>query len=397
MKDFSKDNIWKLLRRNISKWQLAGYAIANIIGLTVILTGILFYSNSREKDTSDNYFSNDYIVISKKVDGIGFSPVTFSDSDIARLEAQPWVRKTGRFTSSQFAVNAAIEMGGRGLSSYLFFESVPDDFFDIKPRDWNFDPQERFVPIVLSKDYLTLYNFGFAIPQGLPQLSEDVIGAIPIRLRITGENNIPEYFDAAIVGFSSRLNTIAVPQSFMDWANDRYAGSTTTEASRLIIERDRLASAQMTEYLQSEGIEIAGDKAEDGKLSDFLGLTSAVVTTNGAIISILAVFILLLSIFLLIQKSREKLQNLMLLGYTPKKLSRYYERVVLVANTAITLISLTAAVCISRLWQSTLSDIGLGNTSVMPAIVSALLYLTIITVVNIITIRRHILKIRLSA
>lgn len=66
MKTSDHDNIRRLLRRNISAWQLAGYVIANIIGLTAILTGILFYCDTGETGDDDSYFSKDYIVISKK-------------------------------------------------------------------------------------------------------------------------------------------------------------------------------------------------------------------------------------------------------------------------------------------------------------------------------------------
>lgn len=222
----SNRNIWSLLKRNISKCQLAGYVLSNIVGLTVVLAGIMFYvdSNSGGQD-DDQFFSRDYIVLSKKVEGLGFKPAVFSQADIAKLERQPWAKRVGEFTSSQFAVKGSLSMGGREMSSYMFFESVPDDFFDVKPQEWAFDPEDGFVPIIVSKDYLALYNFGFAMPQGLPQVSEELVGMVPIKLQLAGAAHCPETFNAAIVGFSSRLNTIAVPQEFMDWANARYAGA----------------------------------------------------------------------------------------------------------------------------------------------------------------------------
>ncbi len=293
----SDKNIWSLLKRNLSKGQIAGYVLSNIIGLSVVLIGIMFYLDSNHSTaTEDSFFSQDFMVLSKKVNGIGFEPVSFDSEEISDLKSQPWVKKIGKFTSSEFAVSASVEMGGRGLSSYLFCESVPDEFFDVRPRDWDFDPEKGFVPIILSKDYLMLYNFGFAIPQGLPQVSENVIGAVPIRLTLSGKDYRTETYDAAIVGFSSRLNTIAVPQSFMDWANEHFsvANEAETNPSRLIVEIDRLASTDAHKYLEEHDIEIAGDKANDGNLSKFLSASSLVVTLNGALICSLAVFILIL-------------------------------------------------------------------------------------------------------
>lgn len=396
MKNLPKDNkgVWTLLKENLSKGQLIGYSVANIVGLTVILTGVLFFCDSRHSDASDDkFFSDDYIVVSKKVDGIGLNPVSFSKDEIAEISNQEWVKKVGEFTSSQFAVNGSIEFGGRGLSSYLFCESVPDEFFDTKPENWGFDPEERFVPIMLSKDYLALYNFGFALPQGLPQVSEEIVGAVPIRLRITGDGNNPEYFNASIVGFSSRLNTIAVPQDFMDWANSHFSIGEKADPSRLIIKIDRMKSSEMKEWFDQRDIEIAGDKADTGRVSDFLSIVSAVVTTNGFIISILAVFILLLSIFLLLQKSREKLRNLLLLGYSPREVGIYYERLVIIGNAIITAICIGLTFIFRIAWAGRLHTIGLGHASVLPMLATALIYFIVVSIVNVYVIRLHLMRI----
>ncbi len=412
--------VWSLLRRNISKGQLFGYAIANVVGLSVILIGILFYCDSQNSsDINDKYFSNDFIVVSKRVDGIGLTPIHFSEEEIKDIERQPWAKKVGRFTASRFAVSGSIEMGGRGLSTYLFLESVPDEFFDIKPVDWDFSPEEKFVPVILCKDYLTLYNFGFAVPQGLPQISEAVVGAIPVTLRLTGENMQHEYFDCSVVGFSSRLNTIAVPQKFMDWANARYSrtnadgtpaddygnrpgefgGKNKGKAygtSSLIIETDRFDSDAMHEYIAAHNLEIAGDKGEAGNIASFLGVVSAVVTTNGFVICLLAMFILILSIFLILQKSREKLRNLMLLGYHPRQVARCYERLVIIANIAITLLSLGMTFFARTLWADQLLAIGLGGASIIPTLIFALTYIIGVTTLDIIIIRRRLMQIWLD-
>ncbi len=381
-------DIWKLLRHNIAKGQIIGFVVANIVGLSVILIGIMFFCDSQHNnEEKDNFLLKDYLVISKKVEGIGFAPTSFSEKEIKSLSEEKWVKKIGRFSSSQFAVYGNIGMGGKSISSYLFFESVPDEFFDIMPKEWDFSPEKKYVPIILCKDYLTLYNFGFAIPQGLPQVSEEIIGTIPITLRLTGEGMHSEYFDANVVGFSSRLNTIAVPQRFMDWANERYSNNEEKEASRLIIEVDRQLASGMNEYFTKHNIEVAGDKEQAGKLSTFLGVVSVVVTGNGIVISILAMFILVLSIFLLMQKSQEKLRNLMLLGYSPQYISRYYESMVVIINVSTTALSLIIMFVARSFWTDGLTAIGLGSSPVYPTMAVAVIYLICATTLDIYIIR----------
>ncbi|MCH5240537.1 MAG: hypothetical protein J1F38_09955 [Muribaculaceae bacterium] len=391
---FVNIGLTRLLRRNISKGQLFGYAIANLVGLTIILSGILFYCDSHHHlKSSDKFFSDDYIVVSKKVKGINLSPVAFTEEEIEDIASQPWVKKIGRFTSGDYSVSASVNMGGRGMSTYLFFESVPDDFFDELPSEWSFLPGQKFVPIVLNKDYLALYNFGFALPQGLPQLSEEMIGNVPLRLVIRGENDVTEIFDAAVVGFSSRLNTIAVPQEFMDWANSHFSSGENRDASRLILKIDRLNPGDSEQYLTSHGLEIGGDKKSDSKVSEFMGLVSGVVTATGLVISLLALFIMLLSISLLLQKSRVVIRNIMLLGYSPSTLSLFYQKRVLILNSLITAVAV-GLTCICRLiWHKTLLSLGLGNGNVLFMIGMALVYLLGISLINSLVIRNHILKI----
>lgn len=113
MKNKSASVVWQLLRRNISKWQIVGYSAANIVGLSVVVIGVLFFSDSRHSvDEGDAYISNDYVVLSKKVEGVGFTPSVFSEEEIADIKNKPWTGKVGKFTSSQFAANASVNMGG---------------------------------------------------------------------------------------------------------------------------------------------------------------------------------------------------------------------------------------------------------------------------------------------
>lgn len=114
---------------------------------------------------------------------------------------------------SQFKVSAGMGMENVGLhmSTAMFFESVPDEYVDVNLDKWEFDENERVVPIIIPRNYLNLYNFGFAQSRSLPQLSEGVMGMVNLDIRITGAGHT-ENFKGKIAGFSNRLNTILVPK-----------------------------------------------------------------------------------------------------------------------------------------------------------------------------------------
>lgn len=386
--------VWRLLRRNVSVSQIVGYALANLVGLSIVLTAIQFYNDINQVwEEEDSFFSKDYLIISKRVSGVNtlFGNTAFSERDIEDIKSQPWTRKVGKFTAAAFDVRASINLGGHGVSSALFLESIPDDFFDIKPDDWGFTPGQREVPIILSKDYLALYNFGFATTRGLPQLSESTIGKVPLKLYLSrASDNATEVYAARIVGFSSRMNTIAVPQDFLEWANDRYATDKNKMPSRLIIEVNSPGNPDITSYLEQNNYEVAGDKVDNGKASYFLSIITAVVVSVGIIICILAFFILMLSIYLLLQKNKEKLHDLMLLGYSPSQVARYYYQLVGLVNVGVLAFAIIILLVATMLWRAPLDELGVEGASLLPSIIIGVVIVGIITIGNFVAITRNV-------
>ena len=68
-------------------------------------------------------------------------------------------------------------------------------------------------------------------------------------------NGRVEQYKGNIVGFSNRLNTILVPQSFMDWANKNFAPEKEAEPSRLIVEVKNPTDTAITDYFQQKNYE----------------------------------------------------------------------------------------------------------------------------------------------
>lgn len=399
MKEKNDNVVWRLLRCNISVTQLAGYALAGLTGLTILLTALQLYrdvTHAREHD--DTLISRDYLIISKKVSGgltslfSGGNSTVFSDAEIEEISSQPWARKVGSFTASDFNVAASVELGGRGMSTYLFFESIPDEFFDVRPSGWDFDPErDNTVPIVLSKDYLSLYNFGFAASRGLPQISESTISLLPLKVSVSGRGR-QQWLNARIVGFSSRLNTIAVPEGFMKWANENFADTPSEGPSRLIIEADAKGDPGVESFLRSHGYEAAGDGAVSGKANYVMSLTTGVVGVIGIVISALSLFILLLSIWLLLQKNSEKIHQLLLLGYTPSAVARYYYMIVAGVNCVVLIGALIVTAIVQQWWATPLQAIGASPASLVPTLLIGLGLMTLVTAINMISIRHKIIS-----
>ncbi|MCH5318845.1 MAG: ABC transporter permease [Paramuribaculum sp.] len=390
-----KNIVTRLLRKNISATQLIGYALASMLGLTIVIVAVKFYSDVRAASEEDTTIGRDYLIIQRSVEGLGSlfgeSDTGFTEKDINELKSQPWVKKAGAFTSAEYNVSATIDMGGRSLSTALFFESIPDDYIDVKSSDWKFEPgKSKHVPIIISKDYLALYNFGFAASRGMPQLSENMMSLIPVKVSLSGKGK-QEWVDARIVGFSSRLNTIAVPQEFMDWANRRF-GEKSSLPSRLIVETTSPGDPRISQFLKEKDYELAGDKDALGRTSYFLKIITGVVSTIGLVISILSLGILLLSIWLLLYKNRSKTERLMLLGYSPSQICGRYYLLIAIVNGIVFVISIIAMLLISLVWKASLETMSLTTGSPWAAIITGVILIGMTTGISFIAVRRSVIK-----
>lgn len=386
--------IHRLLRKNLSMAQLAGFTLANFIGLLIVLLGLQFYTDVRSIwQDEDSFMKKDYLVINKRVSGSGLltgERASFSADEIADLEKQSWVRKVGRFSSADYRLSASIEQAGRSMSTYMFFESIPSEFVDVDSDEWGYEEGDNVVPIIISKDYLSLYNFGFASSTGLPQFSETMIGSIPMRLRISSANGSAE-LQGRIVGFSNRLNTILVPQEFMDWSNSRYGRTVGARAdpSRLIIDVSSPGDVKIKDYIAEHGYEIAGDKA-NSTASYFLNVATGVVLAIGAVITVLSLFVLLLSISLLMQKNRQKMHSLIMLGYELKEVGRPYRQLVVAVNAVAYLLAAGAMLAMRMLYIDAVRAMGASDATVWLSLgVGAAITLAVV-LFNIISINRKV-------
>lgn len=338
--------VWKLLRENISMPQLIGFFFANLIGMCIILLAIQFYLDINPVLTGkDNLFKEDYLTVTKKIGtltGLTTKSNGFFQEEIDDLKQQGFVNDVGAYTPSQYNVFTGFssQVVTDGFNTEMFFESVPDKFIDVQSDEWHFSPVDDVVPIILPKNYLDLYNFGFAEASSMPRISEELIGMIRLDITIYGKSGQRKQLKGSIVAFSNRINTILVPESFMIWANRNYGNNTSTRPSRLIVEVNNIADPGLAAYFKDKGYEISGENTTASKMSFFLKIIVSIVAAVGIVICVLSFFILVLSIYLLLEKNMGKLRTLRLIGYTRSFVSRPYILLSVGLNCVILILSL---------------------------------------------------------
>ena len=391
--------VWKLLRQHISIPQFAGFAFANLFGMLIVLFGFQFYQDVLPVFTQqDSFMKADYLIMSKKI-GMGNTisgrTNTFSGSEIDDVSSQKFVKKVGKFTSTEYKVDASMGVNGVNvLNSELFFESVPDGFVDVPLKDWKYEPGSKEVPIILPRTYINMYNFGFAQSHSLPKISDGLVGMIDFEIFIQAGGK-KEQFKGKVIGFSSRLNTILVPQAFMDWSNHEFAPEDHSDPTRLIVEVGNPADENISQYLDENGYEVETDKLDAEKTTYFLRMMVTMVMVVGLVISILSFYILMLSIYLLVQKNSSKLENLLLIGYSPANVSKPYQLLTMGLNIMVLIVAWVVLFFLRSYYMDFIETLfpDIDEGSMLPAILLGLVLFFIVSVLNIIAIRRKVMKI----
>lgn len=332
--------VWKLLRQHLSIPQMAGFFFANLFGMIIVLLSVQFYQDVIPVFTAeDSFMRSDFLIVNKKIgtaSTISGSSNTFNQTEVDDLAQQPFVSRMGKFTNANYKADVSMRVNGASVlnNGEISFESIPDSFVDTPLRNWNYQPGEKTIPIILPRIYLTMYNFGFAQTHALPKLSDGLVGMIDFHIFVHGKHREAQ-FKGKVIGFSNRLSSILVPQAFMDWSNDTFAPGETHAPTRLIVQVNNPSDPQFTKYLDQKGYEIENDKLNTEKTTYFLRLLVTMVVGVGLVISALSFYILMLSIYLLVQKNTHKLENLLLIGYRPAQVALPYQMLTIGLNLLI--------------------------------------------------------------
>lgn len=380
--------VWKLLRQHISWPQFVGFFFANLFGMTIVLLGYQLYCDILPIFTAnDSFLKADYLVVSKKIgmaNALGQQHSGFSKDEIADLQAQPFVKGVGQFTSTAYKAEATMGVSGmKILNSELFFESVPDPFVDVSLDNWHYTPGDSLVPVILPRSYIAMYNFGFAQNHSLPKINEGLVGMIDLHIRVQGKCG-QGYFKGKVIGFSSKLNTILVPQSFMLWSNNHFSPDSEMPPSRLILDVTNPADQRIGTYLEEHNYELEDNNLDAEKTTYFLKLMVTLVMGVGVVISALSFYVLLLSIYLLVQKNTTKLQNLLLIGYSPSRVALPYQMLTLVLNLAVLVASFSLLLIIRGYYIDIVETLfpDLPSTGVAPTLGIGLALFLFVTGIN---------------
>jgi len=319
----------KLLLQRGKSSRLWASLVALTVGTLLLLAAALIWWNFNEllhgRGSNDSLGST-FLTISKRVskERSGRPETTvFSQAEIADLKRVAGVEDVGMLLSNDFPLAASLGTNsGMDFYTLMFLEAAPDNFLDKKPENWQWQPGNIQVPLILSREFLNLYNYGFALSQGLPQLSEETISQLPFQL-IVGAPPRTQTYTGRIVGFSDRITSILVPESFIRYANEQYGSGSNKPPSRLVVKVKDPSATAFNDYLKAHDYATNAEQLRLNKLRSVVNVVAAATGVLALLLMGVSVLVFLLFIELTVARARDSIRLLLEIGYSPKKLIRF--------------------------------------------------------------------------
>lgn len=306
-----------LLWKSRGRWQIAGAALGLFIGLFLLLLALQVFldlgqlmQGARDSNT---------LIINKDPRKHAGRSKEFSAQEIEQAQAQAFFSDLSVFESNRYTVS--LSSAQLGFYAQTFLQSVPTRFLDVDTAGFGWTEGERRVPIVLSSDYLALYNFAFAPSQGLPTFTPETVSLLELELTLAGKGKTGHY-QAYIYDVSRSINSILVPATFMQYANAQW-GEQNKQPSQLIATTNNPYNRALNEFLEREGYELSRGGLIGGELKSALELLLGLVVVVGLVILFLSTLVFILNFQLLIAQAKEDIRWLIQLGYAHGRLTGF--------------------------------------------------------------------------
>lgn len=316
----------KLLFKNQEKKQLIIAMIGALLGMTFLVTSIHYLIQVNEFGEGAEILGPNTIIVQKKVSSsssLNLTRTDFGPQEIEKIKKEKFIEDVKPIVSNNFSVSfeTADPLVPR-FRSDVFIQTVDPKFLDVKSENWHWQEGDKFVPIILPRDFLVMLNT-FMSASGIPQVSDELAMKIKFKFTLTSKDK-KEWVDARIIGFTNEVASILVPENFMEYGNLNFNDGTEQKITQIIISGKESEFGQVEELMEERGLESKNSQVIVGRLKSIVGTLFLVVMG----ISIIAVFVsglvLIQYMQLLMSRNAYEVRTLLRIGHHPRELIRSF-------------------------------------------------------------------------
>lgn len=311
----------KLLFRNRKKLALYISFIGAILGINFLLVTVEIFQRLNTVLDTEDVMGDNTVMIHKVVSEqhlIGLGSTDFSEKEIKELRNLDFLEQVSPVKLNLFNASIGLHESMEGTIPYFrtdtYLNAVADEFIDTDRSQWYWDEKSEFVPVIMPKVYMTMLNHGFAQSYGMPKISEGIAKSILFKIEIDYPGG-KRKFTGRLVGFSQTINSILVPESFMDYCNERYAVKEKIKPSQLMVTFNEGAYGKFADLLKERRMEIQKSQFDIAKIKSVLNIVLYILAIQPLLIIILAVNGIMLYSDLVITRALYEIRTLLRIGY----------------------------------------------------------------------------------
>jgi hypothetical protein len=312
------------------------------VGVLLLLSSVQMFVNIQAlmKESNVRKSGFDFLSITKRVTNETMGKPeknVFFDSAINELKNKPFINDVAPLEYNRYRVQLS---AGAILpfKTDLFLESIEDEFLDTVPPNFRWTEGQLKVPVIISSDYLEMFNI-FAPSQGLTQVSKETAMNIPVVISVSGKGQKVDFY-GSVVAFSDRVNSVIVPAAFMNWANTNYGEIPAQGYGRLYLKTTDANNPELLSFLDKKGYTANRDKTRLGRTKQVVQGIFSGLGIFGLLVVVMALMLFSFYLQLVIARSRESLQLLLLVGYSPLWLGKNVSRRFIPVYVIIVLVAL---------------------------------------------------------
>ena len=312
----------KVLFQNQDKNQLFIAVVGSVIGMIFLISSIHYLIRVNEFGKGEEILGPNTMIIQKKVSNSSSLKITkndFSNEEIERFKNETFVADAQAVICNNFNVLLLTDDPlVPKFSSDVFLQTVNAKFLDVPSKKWTWKEGDTIVPIVMPRDFLVMLNT-FMSASGIPQVSEDLAKDINFKLRISNETK-KDFITARIVGFTNEIPSLLVPESFMSYANQKYATVKENKITNVMISSKEGEFGEMEKFLEQRGLESRKSQVVIGKLKSIVSTLFVVLLVISVVTVVVSGLVLIQYMQLLIANNQYQIRTLLRLGYNPNKI-----------------------------------------------------------------------------
>lgn len=387
----------KILFRNSTNFQFIFATAGALIGMTALLLSLQLIMDVRSfHSNEEELFGPNSVVIQKKVTkltSIGMNSTEFTPEDITVLEEKEFITDVAPFQSADFKVGIS-EVEGDGLPHFyadMFFQAIPNRFMDINV-DWDWNEDSEFIPIVLPRDFIMIINYGFAQSQGMNQISEELLMAARLTIHIDG-NGKKEKMIGRVVGFSHKISSILVPESFLTYTNSIYGNGNIKNPSRVFITTKDNSYGELDELMNDMNLDVNKSAIDVAKIKTIIAIVIGIFGIASILIMLLSLMGFVQYSQLVLSRASYEIKTLVRIGYAIKSIVNTFVRQLSVTFGIITFaainIMLFVKLTIVNPWLKE-NGINIAGSSLWITILVAILCFVLFIVSNYLNIKKAV-------